>query len=190
MNENQLSPEWESICAGIRHVIEQQRGAEFGDKNAHLQAAARAEGFLAGLRSMALTWEAIAKDFPATEEPTVEPVPEPTDRTPQSAYYKPLAMALNALGGSAVPRDAIAKVGEIIADRLKTGDWGLVETGRVRWMVNTCWARKKLRDHGILKHTRDGIWELSESGKIWAETPSEKLPAPIPIEHPDQALLF
>jgi hypothetical protein len=97
---------------------------------------------------------------------------------------------LKNLGGRAKVRDAIAKVGELMAAKLQDADRDLVPTGAVRWMVNTRFARQELRERGLLNVTPPGIWELSEAGTRWATSNIETIPAHVPVDYPGQLPLL
>jgi hypothetical protein len=186
MNTNQLSAEWQALGEGIQAVINQHRNADFGDKTAHADVVSRIEGFQASLRGISAAWSEMASSFPLTEAPATEM----GHFLSQSQFYKPLAVALSSYGGRASTQQAIAKVGEILAHKFQDADRDFLNTGGVRWVVNTRFARQVLKEHGLLNLTEAGIWELSEAGMRWAKSNSDDLPAPIPLPDPRQAELF
>ncbi len=186
MNANQLLAEWQTLGEGVQSIINDHLDAEHGSKDEHKIAAARVEGFLITLRGLASAWAALAADLPVTEVTSRESM----GTVPQSHYYRPLAVALKNLGGRAKVRDAIAKVGELMAAKLQEADRDLVPTGAVRWMVNTRFARQELRERGLLNATPPGIWELSEAGTRWATSNMETIPAHVPVDNPGQLPLF
>ena len=72
--------------------------------------AARLETLHAALRGLGNAWTAISDLFPAEQANAAD---EP-GALPESAYWKPLACALLSLGGEALARDAVAKVGLLL----------------------------------------------------------------------------
>jgi hypothetical protein len=186
MNAKHLLVEWQTLSEGVQAIINDHLAAWNGEKDEHRVAAARVEGFLITLSGLASAWATLAADLPVTEFTAHES----RDTVPQSHYYRPLAVALESLGGRAKTQDAIAKVGELMAAKLQDADRDLVETGSVRWMVNTRFARQELRERGLLNATQPGIWELSEAGLRWARSNVEAIPAHVPVDIPGQLSLF
>ena len=186
MNTNQLSAEWQALGEGIQAIINEHRSSKLGDEAAHAVAVARVEGFLTSLRGIAAAWSEMAKSLPATEAPATNT----GHFLSQSQFYKPLAVALHSFGRPATTQEAIAKVGELLGPKFQDADRELVNTGGVRWVVNTWFARQTLKVHGLLNSTEAGIWQLNEAGMRWAESDSETLPAPVPPEIPGQMSLF
>ena len=186
MNTNQLSAEWQALGEGIQAVINEHRSAKLGDQAAHAVAVAHVEGFLTSLRGVAAAWSEMAKSLPATQATaTVTGL-----FLSQSQFYKPLAVALHSFDGRATTQQAIAKVGELLGPKFQDGDRELLNTGGMRWVVNTRFARQSLKEHGLLNLTDAGIWELSDAGMRWAKSSSDELPAPIPLPDPRQTELF
>ena len=186
MNTNELSAEWQALGEGIQAIINEHRNADFGDKTAHASAVSRIEGFQASLRGVAAAWSEMAKSLPATQATA----PVTGHFLSQSQFYKPLAVALHSFDGRATTQQAIAKVGELLGPKFQDGDRELLNTGGMRWVVNTRFARQALKEHGLLNLTDAGIWELSDAGMRWAKSSSDDLPAPIPLPDPRQTELF
>jgi hypothetical protein len=186
MITNQLLAEWQTLSEGVQSVIDDQLAAAHDNRDECRLAAARVEGFLVTLRGLASAWAELTTDLPATD--TTNRVPGNT--VPQSHYYRPLALALENLGGRARASDAIAKVGELMEGKLQDVDRELLQSGAVRWIINTRFARQELRVRGLLNATQPGIWELSDAGLRWARSDVETIPAPVPKDIPDQLTLF
>ena len=178
-----LAPEWQALSEGLQAIIDQHRHAETGSKSDHIAAADRVEGFLTSLRGVAASWAQLAKGLPQEDTTTVEAA----GHLSQWRFYKPLAQALFHFGGRAKTRDAIAKVGEILAAQLQAGDNELLQSGQVRWMANVRFARQELRERNLMTPTDPGLWELSAAGHRWAESDAEAIPAPVPPDIPGQA---
>lgn len=191
MNQDLLHSEWQMLGEQIQMIIQRHRAPELESSPEHLKASAQLEGFLEALRGMSAAWEELVAKLPETGVTSEEEDPEYSPSAiPQSHYWKPLVEALKALGSSAAAKDAIAKVGEIMADRLQDVDRELLRTGQVRWIVNTRFARNLLRVLGLLRDDKPGIWEFTEAGRRFADSNAEHLPNPIPRDDTRQLRLF
>lgn len=93
--------------------------------------------------------------------------PRNSDRpaTSQSVLEGYIIQALKDLGGSARSSDVIAKMREVLKDRLTLRDLETVSDGRaIVWVNSTQWARQKLVNKGILRRdSKPGYWELAEN---------------------------
>jgi hypothetical protein len=190
MNGNHILPEWQSLGEEIHGLIEKHRSMAAEGKIEHAEAVARIEGFLEALRGLAQAWDTLEKQLPATEPDADEVAAGVAGALSQVQFCKPLSQALLSLGGSAKPAVAIKKVGELLADRLQDVDRALLRTGRVRWDVNTRFARWLLIQRGLLSGGKHGVWELTDAGRRYAESDLEHLPNSGPVENPDQLSLF
>jgi hypothetical protein len=151
---------------------------------------ARLDTLYASLRGIGNAWTAIRDLFPA-EQTDAADQPDALGALPQSAYYKPLARALLALGGQAATDTAIAKVGRLLENQFNGADKEpLPKTGQIRWMVNVRFARLQLKNIGLIRaDTQAGLWELTEAGKRWADSDMKRLPNPVPQSDPNQQVL-
>lgn len=191
LNTDLLHDEWQALGEQIQMVIQRHRTPELEASPDHLKASAQLEGFLEALRGMSSAWEDLVTKLPVTRTTSEEEDPEYSPSAiPQSQYWKPLVEALKSLGGSATAKDAIAKVGKLMADRLQDVDRELLRTGQVRWIVNTRFARNLLRVHGLLRDDKPGTWEFTEAGQRFADSNPEHLPNPIPRDDARQLRLF
>lgn len=142
--------------------------------------AARRDTLHASLRGLGNAWTAIRDLFPA-EQANAADEPDEPGALPESAYWKPLACALLSLGGEALARDAVAKVGLLLEKKLHPIDRQPLPTGQIRWNNRTYFARERLKKHGLLRrHSERGLWKLTEAGKRWAESDMLRLPQPVP----------
>jgi hypothetical protein len=190
MKENHILSEWQSLGEEIHGLIEKHKTMAATGKPEHYEAVVRIEGFLEALRGLAQAWEAIEKQLPLTEPDEDETAASAAGALSQVQFCKPLAQALLSLGGSAKPARAIERVGIILADRLIDVDRATLRTGRVRWDVNTRFARWMLIQRGLMSGGKHGIWELTDAGRRYAESDLEHLPNQVPAENPDQLSLF
>ena len=190
MNENHILSEWQSLGEEIHGLIEKHRTMAASGKSEHSEAVARIEGFLEALRGLAQAWEALEKQLPATEPDEDEAEASAAGALSQVQFCKPLAEALLSLGGSAKPAVAIERVGVRLTGRLKDVDRAILRTGRVRWDVNTRFARWMLIQRGLMSGGKHGIWELTDAGRRYAQSDLEHLPNPVPVDNPDQLSLF
>ena len=95
--------------------------------------------------------------------------------------YKPAVLAaLQELGGRAKVDDALAVVERIMAPQLSEVDYERLSSGAVlRWRNSAQWARKYLKDEGLLRaDSPRGVWELSETG--WANLEAQAGAGPRP----------
>lgn len=190
MKENHILSEWQSLGEEIHRLIEQHRTMAAEGKPEHVEAVVRIEGFLEALRGVSQAWEAIEKQLPATQPDEEEIAASAAGALSQIQFCKPLAQALLSLGSRAKPTVAIDRVGELMVGRLGDADRALLKSGRVRWMVNTRFARWMLIQRGLLCGGKYGVWELTKDGKVFAESDLEYPPNPVPIKDPDQMRLF
>jgi hypothetical protein len=191
LNTDLLHDEWQALGEQIQMIIQRHRSPELETSPDHLKASAQIEGFLEALRGMSAAWEDLVAKLPATGATDEEQDPEYSPSAiPQSQYWKPLVEALKVLGGSAPAKDAIAKVAELMADRLQDVDRELLRTGQIRWIVNTRFARNLLRVLGLIRDDKPGIWEFTEAGRRFADSNAEHLPNPVPRDDSRQLRLF
>jgi hypothetical protein len=182
---------WEDLLEAFGAACQEARSEKHRESASAREVAARLDTLQAALRGLSNAWVAIRDQLP-TEAPDIAKAEQPAGSLPQSAYYKPLAQALRALGGSASTQQAIAGVGKRLKQQFTTADYDPVPvTGQIRWVVNVRYARLQLREHGlILAHTPAGEWTLTDAGIRWADDASlPDLPGPIPQPDQNQQLL-
>jgi Mrr N-terminal domain len=84
----------------------------------------------------------------------------------ERAYELPLLEVLDAAGGRMPTREAVAAVGERIADQLMSMDHDVLEHGRERWEMRVQFVRLRLVEAGMLeKESPRGVWEISDAGR-------------------------
>jgi hypothetical protein len=84
----------------------------------------------------------------------------------EHAYELPLLAALDGAGGRLPTREAVAAVGEHIADQLMPMDHDVLDHGRERWEMRVQFVRLRLVEAGLLeKDSPRGVWEISEAGR-------------------------
>jgi len=87
-------------------------------------------------------------------------------RFPQSGYRMPILNALIELNGKGKASDILARVYEILEDRLGDVDLRLITGGEYYWRNTAQWERLIMRKEGLLKSDSPrGFWEISELGK-------------------------
>jgi restriction system protein len=93
-------------------------------------------------------------------------------RTPEPAFRVPILSVLIEAGGSLPMRDAIDRVGELMADDLNEVDRKPLPSDErtVRWRNTAQWARNNLADEGLLDRSTRGIWAITDQGRTWMET--------------------
>jgi restriction system protein len=134
----------------------------------HVELLRGIEAIAAKANALADEWDEVApKDTEAQEtEAAHERLPR-GEKTPQSAFRKPILQALVDLGGSGSVRDVIAKVGETMKDTLKDADYGSLPSSpkSMRWENTAAWERNTMAREGLLKSdSPHGTWEISEAG--------------------------
>jgi len=98
-------------------------------------------------------------------------------KTPQSAYRLPIVRALVELGGSGTIGDVLGRVYEIMKARLNEHDLAAMpsDPATPRWRNTAQWERNALREEGLISaDSPRGIWEISEKGRQWVTSQSER----------------
>jgi len=93
-------------------------------------------------------------------------------RTPNQAFEVPILTALVTLGGRGRMADVLAKVEQLMRDRLTEVDFQPLRSDpdSVRWRNTAQWTRFTLVQHGDLRDDSPrGIWEITEQGRRRAE---------------------
>lgn len=92
-------------------------------------------------------------------------------RTPEPAFRIPILTVLIEAGGSLPMRDAIDKVGELMAGDLTDVDRRSLPSDdrTVRWRNTAQWARNNLADDGLLDRSTRGVWAITDEGRNWME---------------------
>jgi hypothetical protein len=81
-------------------------------------------------------------------------------------YVLPILYVLEQLGGSGETGDVVDRVGEFMADCLTERDRQPLESGEIRWQNYVRWARKDMKEEGLLKEDSPyGLWEISRKGE-------------------------
>lgn len=92
------------------------------------------------------------------------------DRTPQSAFIKPLLEALVALGGRGTVSEVTDKVHELLGEQLKPRDQERVSSNEERWRNIVKWVRLRLKERGYLRSdSPKGVWEITDAGREYLE---------------------
>jgi len=182
---------WDALLTAIEEAGTDAKAGKATKGQAEL--VARLDTLQASVRGLGNAWLTVKDLLPAKTDPSLPDLDAP-GANPEKAYYKPLAQALLALGGSAKTSDAIEAVKKLMGKRLSAADKApLPTTGQVRWIVKVRFARLALKERGLIsKYSPSGTWTLTDAGKRWAEDPKlTELPAkPIPESVPGQQQLF
>ena len=93
-------------------------------------------------------------------------------RTPEPAFRVPILAVLIEAGGSLPMRDAIDKVGDLMAAELNEVDRQSLPSDEhaVRWRNTAKWARNNMADEGLLDRSTRGVWAITDAGRAWMET--------------------
>lgn len=89
-------------------------------------------------------------------------------RTPESAYYRPLLQVLDQMGGSGKVADVLERIGKLMKPILKPVDFDPLASGpdNPRWRNAAQWARNSMIRDGLLKaDSPRGVWEISDKGR-------------------------
>jgi restriction system protein len=157
-------------AASVRtRISEEATNSPLAQIAEHVELLRSIEAITEKANALADEWEAVApKDTEAQEtEAAHERLPR-GEKTPQSAFRKPILQALVDLGGSGSVRDVIAKVGEAMKDTLKDADYGSLPSNpkSVRWENTAAWERNTMTREGLLKSdSPHGTWEISDAGR-------------------------
>ena len=88
------------------------------------------------------------------------------DLLSEEAYELPILRVLDEGGGRLPTSEAVAAVGEIVADQLKPMDHDVQDNGRERWEMRVQFTRLRLVERKLLKtDSPRGIWEISDAGR-------------------------
>jgi hypothetical protein len=89
-----------------------------------------------------------------------------SDLLSEDAYEVPILRVLDEASGRLPTSEAVAAVGEMIADQLKPMDHEVQENGRERWQMRVQFTRLRLVERELLKgDSPRGIWEISDAGR-------------------------
>jgi hypothetical protein len=84
----------------------------------------------------------------------------------EKAYELPLLDVLDTAGGRLPTREAVAAVGERVADQLMPMDHDVMDQGQKRWESRVQFTRLRLVEAGLLeKNSPRGVWEISDAGR-------------------------
>lgn len=89
-------------------------------------------------------------------------------RTPEDAFYRPILLALENLGGTGVVSDILENVGAQMKDIFKDVDYHTLpsDSDEQRWRNTAKWARNTMVQDGRLKSdSKYGTWEITEKGR-------------------------
>ncbi len=93
-------------------------------------------------------------------------------RTQEYDFYLPILEALVRLGGEAPAREVLNIIEQEMADQFTEEDLLPIPSSPTypRWDKTANWARQELAEQGyIVRPSRHGIWEISESGRGWLD---------------------
>lgn len=89
-------------------------------------------------------------------------------RTPEAAYYHPILMVLERMGGSGKVAEVLDEVKEVMKAVLKDVDHQPLASSpdNPRWRNTAQWARNSMIKEGLLKaDSPRGIWEITAAGR-------------------------
>jgi restriction system protein len=89
-------------------------------------------------------------------------------RTPEAAYYHPILMVLERMGGSGKVGDVLENVRHIMKPVLKDVDYEPLASSpdNPRWRNAGQWARNSMVKEGLLKaDSPRGVWEITDAGR-------------------------
>lgn len=121
------------------------------------------ESFVREQQEAVFAWAQNAPDQLDLPDSAMEPVrSRPGPRFVQ--YFSPVLEALRALGGSAEPKDVIAKVEEI-ANVTKEELSETTKSGQSKFHNMVGWARFYLMKAGLIDGKKRGVWSLTAQGR-------------------------
>ncbi|MGB6221947.1 winged helix-turn-helix domain-containing protein [Haloferula sp.] len=97
--------------------------------------------------------------------------------TPHTDFYRPILEALVEMGGSGKTKLVLDRVGEKMKGILKPLDYENHKSSdkQIRWRNSAQWARNTMvNEDGRMKKTKNGVWEISATGKKWLQSFSGK----------------
>jgi Mrr N-terminal domain len=90
---------------------------------------------------------------------------------PESEYELPILRELLERGGSGQATEVTTAVGKRLADRLTELDREKLDSGGVRWRNRVQFTRLTLKERGLIKKSSQrGVWELTDEGRVAAES--------------------
>jgi len=93
--------------------------------------------------------------------------------TPQDDYCRPILEVLVEMGGKGKTKTVLDRVGDKMKQVLKPIDYECHKSSdkQLRWRNTAQWARNKMvnSDGRMKKNSANGIWEISDEGRIWLE---------------------
>jgi exonuclease VII small subunit len=107
---------------------------------------------------------------------TVGPRLEEGKRTKNEDFHIPILQVLVKNGGRTTYSELIDELTRDLADTLNKFDWEFLPDGHtIRWKNNVGWAKKPLKDAGLISTTApDGIWEITDAGRRMVEESKKK----------------
>ena len=83
-----------------------------------------------------------------------------------SAFRSPILLALVEMGGMASRSKVLARIYEMMKDRLEEHDLACVPSGEVRWYGKAQNARQAMIQQGLIcPDSSHGIWEITGKGR-------------------------
>lgn len=89
-------------------------------------------------------------------------------RTPESAYYQPILLVLDQMGGGGKVAEVLERVSKIMKPVLKDVDYQPLASNpdNPRWRNAAQWARNSMVNEGLLKDdSPHGVWEITDAGR-------------------------
>jgi len=100
--------------------------------------------------------------------------------TPQQDYCRPLLEVLVEMGGGGQTRDVLDRLGQKMKGMLKPKDYEnhKSDARQIRWRNAARWARNHMvndpTDGRMKKIPAKGRWEISDKGRAWLKSTSNK----------------
>lgn len=114
------------------------------------------------------------KEEEMTEVRQVQVVRRSGEKTPQSAFRKPILDVLRRLGGKGDRVRVLSEVEKLMADQLSAYDKSDISSGTIRWQKSAEFEVFVMREQGLLKpvsETPRGVWALTPKGNVAADAP-------------------
>ena len=89
-------------------------------------------------------------------------------KTPIEAFWVPVLVVLEEMGGSGSAAEVLNMVGELMAGKLSKFDLDTLKSGQIRWRNTAQWARHRMKEAGLLAaDSPHGTWEITERGRAY-----------------------
>ncbi len=192
MQNHEVIPAFEMLLDEMEAVVEglNQEGAQlltggkYDDARALIEKVETINNIRDKVRSLQDEWRKLSvKPGKKPVRKPQQPKPTPTARlgkglrTPEDAFKLPLLKTLIEMGGAGRVSDVLDRMEKHVQPILTEHDYRpLKSSNEPRWRNTAKWARLVLVQKGYLaSDSPRGVWEITVSGRAWAEAQSEEV---------------